>query len=115
MLVQYFLRYEGENDFSIFWKYDWRTTRLLQRRDSDAHFGNFAFNTHIPVTFPLTLVQTNTEAIQTAGDNQFLTLDQLSQGASTLNAITKNIVADDIMAKTLDMEGIAAAVKMLEV
>ncbi len=61
------------------------------------------------------LTKTNTKAISSAANMGFHNLDRLNQGATTLNTIMATLHGNKELSKTLDTEGRAAAVKMMEV
>ena len=61
-------------------------------------------------------IQANTQLLNDAADNlEFDTIEELEQGAGALNSITSKLVQGGDMAKTLDMKGREAAVKLVHV
>ena len=61
-------------------------------------------------------IQANTQLLNDAADNlEFDTIEELEQGAGALNSITSKLVQGGDMAKTLDMKGREAAVKLVQV
>ena len=61
------------------------------------------------------MISDNAESLKVASSLEFNTIDQLQQGASTLQAIVENTVPGDSKGTMLDMEGREAAVTMMEV
>ena len=61
------------------------------------------------------LTNANTQLINDAADNlEFNSIEQLDQGAGTLYGITSQLVGGGDVAKTLDMKGREAAVKLVD-
>ena len=61
------------------------------------------------------LTNANTQLINDAAENlEFNSIEQLDQGAGTLYSITSQLVKGGDVAKTLDMKGREAAVKLVD-
>lgn len=60
-------------------------------------------------------ITSNTDALAVVADSPFETLDQLKQGAATLQSIVSSTVPKSGSPTTLDMEGRSLAVQIMEV
>jgi hypothetical protein len=53
--------------------------------------------------------------VKSLSDSEFGTIEQIKQGATTLNSILSGSAANDVTGSMLDMEGRKSAVEILEV
>lgn len=53
--------------------------------------------------------------MKSLSDSEFNTIEQIKQGATTLNSILSGSAANDVTGSMLDMEGRNSAVETLEV
>ena len=60
-------------------------------------------------------ISDNAKSLQLASSLEFSTIDQLQQGASTLQSIVENTVPGESTGTMLDMDGREAAVTMMQV
>ena len=63
----------------------------------------------------IVLKQANTAAVKSLSDSEFNTIEQIKQGATTLNSILSGSAANEVTGSMLDMEGRKSAVETLEV
>ena len=60
-------------------------------------------------------IKNNAKSLELASSLEFSTIDQLQQGASTLQSIVQNTLPSESTGTLLDMDGREAAVNMMEV